>query len=126
VYGRSGTVQPSRPWWTAQVASEDLGVEVGDHRRGGVAEAVEDLDEPGALGDEHAAVGGELDAGRRSEAGHEELFREAGRLGSGVGLAWRQQPSGQGEQHDECDQGGQVPAIDAGAASRRERLGAEQ
>jgi hypothetical protein len=63
---------------------------------------------------------------RWREAGHEELFREAGRLGSGVGLAWRQQPSGQGEQHDECDQGGQVPAIDAGAASRRERLGAEQ
>ena len=42
----------------------DLGAEVGEHGRRRVAEAVEDLDEAALLGDEDAAVGGELEVGR--------------------------------------------------------------
>ena len=53
------------PEQTAVPVVVDLGREVGEDRRGRVRDAVEDLDDPGLLRDEHAAVIGEPQRGRQ-------------------------------------------------------------
>jgi hypothetical protein len=53
--------------------------QVGEDRRCGVREVVEDLDDAGLLGDEDPAVGSELHVHRLAETAEHDLLAEAGR-----------------------------------------------
>ena len=51
--------------------------QIGEHRRGGVGEVVEHLDEAALLGHEDAPVGGEAELRRVRQAGERHLLTEA-------------------------------------------------
>ena len=77
----------------------DVDVQVGEGRRRGVGQGVEDLDDPALLGHEDAPVRGEADHGRVAQPAEDDRLLEAGRRGRPGRRRGRRHQGGQRPEH---------------------------